>query len=179
MEGIFGGAEIMSFTAFGAIYKATAALLPPAMDTPEAKAMMFAIPMQESRWDARRQIGGPARGFPQFEKGTPETRGGITGVLMHPASGPLIRGVLDRLDYDYKPETSYEAIVHNDVLALAYMRCLLWTLPDPLPRRVESDEAWRQYIEAWRPGKPKRATWDAFYKQAWEMVGWLPNQHQK
>ena len=154
----------MSFTAFGPIYKATAALLPPALDSIEAKAMMFAIPMQESRWDARRQIGGPAHGFPQFELA------GIRGVLEHKASQPLIRSVLDRLDYDYSPQTSYIAIEHNDVLALAYMRCLLWTVPAALPSEHAADEGWRQYTEAWRPGKPHRATWNVFYAQAWEMI---------
>lgn len=154
----------MSFTAFGPIYKATCALLPEKLDTPEAKAMMFAIPMQESRWDERRQIGGPARGFPQFELN------GIRGVLNHRASQPLIRGVLDRLDYDYEPETSYVAIEHNDVLAVAYMRCLLWTVPEPLPKRGDSAEGWRQYLWAWRPGRPHMATWFTFYTQAWGMV---------
>lgn len=160
----------MSFTAFGAIYKATCTLLPAKLDSIEAKAMMFAIPMQESRWDERRQIGGPARGFGQFEKGAPETRGGITGVLMHPASGPLIKSVLDRLDYDHRPETSYIAIEHNDVLMLAYMRCLLWTVPQALPARGNAAEGWAQYMEAWRPGRPHRQTWDAFFNRAWEMV---------
>jgi hypothetical protein len=134
------------------------------MDSIEAKAMMFAIPMQESRWDARRQIGGPARGFAQFELP------GIRGVLNHKASGPLIRSVLDRLDYDYKPETSFTAIEHNDVLCLAYMRCLLFTLPDALPERGETEEAWEQYLESWRPGAPRHATWADFYKQAWVMA---------
>ena len=134
------------------------------MDSPEAKAMMFAIPMQESRWDARRQIGGPAHGFPQFELG------GIRGVLQHPASKPLILSVLDRLDYDHFADTSYEAIVHNDVLALAYMRCLLWTAPWRLPARGDPDEGWRQYQFCWRPGKPHRETWDAYFEQAWAMV---------
>lgn len=154
----------MSFTAFGPIYKATAALLPPVMDSPEAKAMLMAIAMQESRFDERRQIGGPARGFWQFEKG------GLRGVLEHKESKPLIYSVLDRLDYDHSLLTSYTAIEHNDVLAFAYARCLLWTLPDPLPGQTEAAEGWRQYIEAWRPGKPHRGTWDAFYQQAWEMA---------
>lgn len=153
------------FTAFGPIYKAVCALLPEAMDTPQAKAMMFAIPMQESRWDERRQIGGPAHGFAQFELG-----GGITGVLNHPASKPLIRSVLDRLDYDYAPATSFEAIVNNDVLALAFMRCLLWTEPSKLPEKGQYDESWRQYVATWRPGMPHRATWNAYYDKAWEMV---------
>ena len=154
----------MSFTAFGPIWKATAALLPEKLDTKEAWAMMFAIAMQESRLDERRQIGGPARGFWQFEFG------GIKGVLQHKASQPLIFAVLDRLDYDHTPNTSFTAIEHNDVLAFAYARCLLWTLPWTLPGPVEVQEGWNQYIDAWRPGKPHRATWDAFYTQAWETV---------
>lgn len=139
-------------------------LLPPKLDSAEGKAMLIAIAMQESRWDHRRQIGGPARGFWQFEFG------GIKGVLAHKASQPLLRAVLDRLDYDHLPDTSYAAIEHNDVLAFAYARCLLWTLPAALPERGETDEGWEQYIEAWRPGKPYRATWDKFYADAWKVV---------
>lgn len=154
----------MSFTAFGPVYSATAALLPVRLDTTEAKAMMMAIAMQESRWDERRQIGGPARGFWQFEFG------GIRGVLLHPVSRPLISSVLTRLDYDFAPATSYAAIEHNDVLAFAYARCLLWTLPEALPRQDDPEEGWAQYIEAWRPGKPHRQTWDRFYAQAWANV---------
>ena len=154
----------MSFTAFGAVYRATASLLPPKLDTPQAKSMLMAIAMQESRWDERRQIGGPARGFWQFELG------GVKGVLNHPATKPLIRGVLDRLDYDYRPETSYIAIEHNDPLAFAYARLNLWWLPGALPERYEAQEGWDQYIEAWRPGLPWRKTWDAFYAAAWAMV---------
>jgi len=154
----------MSFTAFGPIYKATAALLPVKLDSPEGKAMLMAIAMQESRWDERRQLGGPARGFWQFELG------GIRGVLTHKASQPLIHTVLDRLDYDHRPETSYAAIEHNDVLAFAYARCLLWTLPMALPGHGQHEAAWAQYIAAWRPGKPYRHTWDRFYAAAWDIV---------
>jgi hypothetical protein len=155
----------VSFTAFGPIWKATAALLPPALDSQAAWAMLFAIASQESRLDARRQIGGPARGFWQFELG------GIRGVLAHKASAPLIRSVLDRLDYDYDPSTSYTAIEHNDVLAFAYARCLLWTEPSTLPAQHEADEGWQQYVEGWRPGKPHRSTWNAFYADAWAKAG--------
>lgn len=151
----------MSFTAFGPIYKATAAILPPKFDTPEAWAMLFAIASQESRLDARRQIGGPARGFWQFEFG------GLKGVLNHKAAGPIIKSVLARLDYDELPDTSYTAIEHNDVLAFAYARCLLYSLPMPLPKQGETELGWQQYFAVWRPGKPYRSTWDAFYNDAW------------
>ena len=154
----------MSFTAFGPIYKATASLLPEKLDSKEAKAMLITIAMQESRWDERRQIGGPARGFFQFEFN------GVKGVLNHKATQPLIFSVLDRLDYDHTPATSFNAIEHNDVLAFAYARCLLWSLPQPLPIQGEFDESWQQYIDAWRPGKPHRPSWNAFYGKAWEIA---------
>ena len=159
----------MSFTAFGPIYTATAALLPNALDSNEAWAMLFAIAKQESRLDARRQIGGPARGFWQFEMG------GVRGVLQHKASQPLIHAVLDRLDYDHDPMTSFTALEHNDVLAFAYARCLLWTLPGKLPARGDAAGGWRQYADAWRPGKPHRETWDAFFEDAWDIIGSAPS----
>ena len=152
----------MAFSAFGPIYKAAAALLPQKLDTQAAWAMLYAIAQQESRLDERRQIGGPARSFWQFELG------GIKGVLNHKASQPLIRSVLDRLDYSYEPIVSYAAIEHNDVLAFAYARCLLWVNPGPLPERDNPQGGWDQYVFGWRPGKPHRETWDEFYKKAWQ-----------
>lgn len=151
----------MSFTAFGPVYKAAAALLPAKMDTPAAWAMLFAIAMQESRLDARRQIGGPAHGFWEFELG------GIQGVLNHPTTYTLIRSVLARLDYGTDMQTSYVAVEHNDVLAFCYARLLLYRIPASLPARDNPQEGWMQYFEAWRPGAPHRSTWDSFYETAW------------
>lgn len=155
----------MSFTAFGPVYKAALALLPPKMDSQEAWAMLYAVALQETRLDARRQIAGPARGFWQFE------HSGIVVVLNHPVSGPLIRKVLDRLDYDYIPFTSLAAIADNDVLAFAYARCLLWTIPEPLPKQNETYLGWAQYLEAWNPGVRRIETWPAFFTQAWKLQG--------
>ena len=44
-----------------------AAKLLPGMDSAKARVMLLAIGLQESRFEHRRQIGGPARGFWQFE----------------------------------------------------------------------------------------------------------------
>ena len=41
---------------------AALSLLPPRMDTPLARRYVLAIALQESRFEHRRQIGGPARG---------------------------------------------------------------------------------------------------------------------
>lgn len=145
------------------IFPAAFALLPARMDSAEARAIMLAIGLQEARFRHRRQLeGGPARGFWQFERG-----GGVTGVLQHAATRPHILYVLTTLSYDASPETSYTAIEHNDVLAACYARLNLWWLPQALPKRGEAGKAWGQYLDAWRPGKPHRETWDAFFAEAW------------
>lgn len=141
------------------------AILPWKMSGHPAWAMLLAIALQESRIEHRRQIGGPARGFWQFERS-----GGVAGVLSHQATAGPIRSALDALSYPawhWTPELCYKAIEHNDVLAAAFARCLLWTFPQPLPGPQDHDEGWRQYAWAWRPGKPHRQTWDGFYRQAW------------
>ena len=141
---------------------ATMLLLPQGMDSAAARAMLIAIGLQESRFLHRRQIGGPAHGFWQFEHG-----GGIRGVLQHRETRDHIRQILSSMAYDDASTTSYQAVCDNDVLACAYARLLLWTVPGPLPARGEADNAWQYYLAGWRPGKPHRATWDAFYLQAW------------
>lgn len=139
-------------------------LLPERMDSQAARAMLLAKGLQESRFEYRRQIRGPARGFYQFEIG------GIRGVLNHNATKDIIAGVLDRLHYDRDVTTSHTAVEHNDALATVYARLLLWTLPHPLPGPDNEELAWLQYIEAWRPGKPHRHTWGNFYRRAWMAV---------
>lgn len=148
------------------VIPSAAALLPAKMDSAPARAMLLAIGLQESRFLHRRQIGGPARGFWQFERG-----GGVSGVLRHPASRPLLGLALPELFYE-SAETGYlhEAIAHHDVLACVFARLLLWTLPGKLPERGEHDGSWEQYLDAWRPGKPHPSSWQDFYDQAWGLV---------
>jgi hypothetical protein len=155
----------MKLQAFNLVYTATMSLLPASWTNAESKAMLYAMGMQESRFEHRRQIMGPARGFWQFE-----AQGGIRGVLEHPMTKTPIRAVCDALCYDYSVLTAYQAIEHNDILACAFARCLLYTLPQRLPNRDETQEGWNQYLAAWRPGKPHAQTWPVFYRQAWEIV---------
>lgn len=144
------------------VIPAAFSLLPPKMDSVEARAMLLAIGLQESRFQYRRQIGGPARGFWQFEEG-----GGVHGVMEHPDSQTFILGHLRAMSYDMKTRTSYEAIADNDILACLFARLLLWTHPKPLPKQGDNEKAWQYYLWLWRPGKPHRQTWDAFYDEAW------------
>jgi hypothetical protein len=141
------------------------ALLPAAMASPKASALLLAIALQESRCAHRRQIHGPARGFWQFERG-----GGVAGVLSHAETRPLIEPVLAALAYPVSVDACYDAIEHHDILAACFARLLLWTLPQALPSRENSAGAWTQYTRAWRPGKPHRETWDALYAMAWDTV---------
>ena len=143
------------------------AVLPEAMATDEASAFLLAAGLQESEFKKRRQVRGPAHSFWQFE------RTGVSGVVRHPATKAHVVDVLRTLAYGTptdRTQKCYAAIGDNDVLACALARLLLWTLPQPLPNRDDPDGAWAQYLEAWRPGKPKRQTWASNYAQAWELV---------
>jgi hypothetical protein len=138
-------------------------LLPERMDSRDARVFLVAVALQESRIEHRVQIGGPAKGYWQFERS-----GGVVGVLQHRASAPHIEQVYRTLNYPGDSRRLHTAIEHNDVLAAAFARLLLWTLPQALPRNEKA--GWDQYISAWRPGKPHRSTWAALYAQAQEAV---------
>lgn len=140
-------------------------LLPLRMDTPAARTMLLAIAYQESEMQHRRQVGGPARGYWQFESG-----GGVRGVLQHPASEPHIRSALEAIDYRPQSTTAecFSYIEHNDVLAAVFARLLLWTDAAPLP--TDADAAWALYLRTWRPGKPHPGKWPANYLKAQEVI---------
>lgn len=140
-------------------------LLPARMDTPAARVMLLAIGMQESRLVHRRQIKGPARGLWQFEKG-----GGVKGVLTHSASAPHANMICAVRGVEPTQESVYRALEHDDILAAAFARLLMWTDTKPLP--TEKNDAWDFYAyRTWRPGKPHRQTWDDFYEAAEAFVG--------
>jgi len=135
--------------------------LPIAMDSPAAVRMLVAIGWQESRFQHRVQIGGPARGFWQFEQG-----GGIRGVLGHDQTRVIVRDAMAALCYRQAltPFGCYLAVEHNDIVAAMFARLLLWTDPAPLPE--DETEAWRVYLRTWRPGKPHPQTW----AEAWRLA---------
>lgn len=148
-------------------------LLPQALHSPPAQAMLIAIALQESRLQYRRQLQhGPARGFWQFE------RGGVAGVLKHPASATLIAHALKTLAYESlltaemnrRVIACHTVIEHHDLLACLFARLLLWTLPLPLPGKDAPLAGWEQYLQAWRPGKPHQQTWDGHWAVAWDVV---------
>lgn len=141
--------------------KPALALLPPRMDSNRARCMLLAIGLQESRLTYRRQIGGPARGLWQFERD-----GGVVGVLSHPASAGHAANICEARGIRAHASAVYPALEHDDVLAAAFARLLLWTDPKALPQIGDEEGAWQTYIWNWRPGRPHRHTWGNLYAQA-------------
>jgi hypothetical protein len=131
------------------------------MDSPSARAMVIAVGLQESRFQHRRQVNGPARSYFQFE------RAGVSGVLRHDASRRAASDVLVTMGYRPDSMTVYDAIEHNDILACCFARLLLWTHPERLPGKTEANLGWRVYAETWRPGRPHPATWPDCFAAGW------------
>lgn len=131
-----------------------------------ALVMLMAIAGQESAWAHRKQIGGPARSYWQFEKG-----GGVAGVLSHPATKGAIKAVCTKLDIPCETATVYEAMAWCDPLAATMARLLLWSDPRALPAAGEQDAAWEYYLRNWRPGMPHPQSWAGRYAVAMELAG--------
>lgn len=142
--------------------------LPAHMGTPEARVMLLAIGLQESRFRDRVQRPlrpgmrpGPARGFWQFERG-----GGVAGVLTHSATRTMAEHALARRDIPNDTRAAWDMLAKDDQLAAVFARLLLFTDPSPLPRIGDDRGAWMYYIRNWRPGKPHPQTWRALYDSA-------------
>ncbi len=148
------------------IYPAAMELLPEKMNSPEAKALLTAICLQESGFKHRRQVGGPALGLLQWE--LPQ----VGLVLRHEVVGPLARNVLATLVYepgDPPHERTHAAMEHNDILQCAFSRLLLWPDAAPLPKRDDVQGSLATYLRVWKPGRPHPEKWPANWAQAW---GW-------
>lgn len=143
--------------------------------TPQAVVMLLAIGQQESRFIHRRQLVGnpprpvgPAKSFWQGEQGG----GMVAGVRTHPATRQkavalyLARG----LGATPANRAIWDAIENDDVLAAGLARLLLLSDPKPLPAAEDVQGGWDYYVRTWRPGKPHRATWDAFHHAAQAVV---------
>lgn len=146
-------------------------LLPPPMTSPEAKVMLYAIGLQESRFEHRRQLIkkggellplGPAKGLWQFER-----TGGCAGVVRHQASRYWMHQLCQTRGVTFTATAIWNAIETDDVLAAGAARLLLFTDPKKLPELGDENGAWNLYANrTWLPGKPHRATWGGFYAEA-------------
>ena len=139
----------------------------PFHDSPQSRVLLLAIAGQESFWaDRLQEGGGSARGFWQWEQGTAASRGGITGLVMHPVSAPILKQFCQDWELEFNIAAIYEAIAWCDPLAYACARLLLWLDPAPLPITGNKDSSYEYYLRNWRPGKPRPETWPARYAAA-------------
>ena len=149
--------------------------LPPVMRSEHAEATLLAIALQESGLRHRQQVNGPAHGLFQFEPV------GVRGVLDHPASYDYAQDACEAWLYpiERRPDGTatadsvgrvYVAIRDNDVLATILARLTLWRLPEPLAERDAPESGYAQYLESWRPGKPRQDHWADHWRTAWQAV---------
>lgn len=128
-----------------------------------ARLLMLAIAGQESDWIARRQNGGPARSFWQFEKG-----GGVAGLF---GSTPKqLAAVCAELYVPCNASDVFEAMAWNDLLAASMARLLLWTDAAALPDVGAVQAGWDYYQRNWRPGAPRPDVWPGRYGTAMGLV---------
>lgn len=141
-------------------------LLPPAMASDAARLQMLAIALQESGLTTRQQVGGPAHGLWQFEKG-----GGVRGVLKNPRTMLAAAKLCQSRNVLATEADVYAALLADDVLAAGFARLFLWADPNPLPTIGDVHGAWNCYIRNWRPGKPRPGDWGDNYELAVTAVG--------
>lgn len=154
------------------------ALLPAKMSLARAQIdiQLLATTLQEAPNAEQKQIGGPAVGVFQMERG-----GGVVGVLTHPASKQAAIAFCKALGVPPTADGVYGALQSsNDVLDAGFARLLYWTDKDPLPEVGDVEGAWRYYLANWRPGaytrgsekqrKALRAKWSVNYAKALEEV---------
>lgn len=145
------------------IIRPTLAWMGARYESADAERMLAAIALKESALRHRTQVGGPARSWWQFEGG------GVNGVLTHTSSRGAVVDVCASLGYTADVRTIHQAMEHNDILACAMARLLLWTDAKPLP--ITPADGWDYYLRNWRPGKPHPELWDDCWQRASETIG--------
>lgn len=146
-------------------------------------AYVAAFGYQESKFEVRDQLEvingrlapgriGPATSFWQMEK-----NGGVKGVMTHPSTRDIARELVSKagLAFDYEAVWTEFAQTSGDELATAFARLLIYTHPARLGPATPAgqDEAWRYYLDVWRPGKPRPNEWP----ESWAFACRLANQY--
>jgi hypothetical protein len=139
--------------------ESAAALLPPKYDNGiPYKRLMLGITFQEADGIHRKQKGGgPARGLWQYEKGTVESRGGVTGLMLHPATRIDLLHFTESFGIPFDADAIWKALEFNDVLAAGLARLSLWIGPGKIPTTEKA--AWEYYESIWNPGQPRPEKW--------------------
>lgn len=135
----------------------------PQLNSIDAGRMILASAIQESGLEHRHQIGGPAHGLAQEEPiGAAEA--------LRIDNEVLNTRFLEALGLPQDRDKLHRALEWSEWGMVVSARLKLWPLPDRLPRQHEQDEAWKQYIAAWKPGKPWPHKWEHSWITACQAV---------
>lgn len=148
------------------------ALLPAKMNSEDAAVLLYCTNLQENPKRLPQQVGGPAVGDYQFERG-----GGVKGVVEHPSVAEITRSVCRARKVQCDTGSIYQALKTDPILAAALARLLYYTDPKQLPYAGDELAAWQLYLRTWRPGayarQPEelRAKWKKNYADAMKAYG--------
>ncbi len=138
----------------------------PAYDGDNARLQLLATIGQESNYHDRVQIGGPARGWCQFERA-----GGCREVLTNVHTKAQAVAILDFLRLPTNDEMAiFSLLAWNDFLAVIFGRLNYWRDSHPMPVIGDEEGAWKLYIRVWGAGKPDRNRWSTAYQGALAVV---------
>lgn len=145
------------------------AFLPPVMDSVPARIILGATTIQESDLRTRRQTGGPAVSFWQFEKI------GIKEVLINPKTAAIAADACKFHNCEPSVNAVYEKfkLPEGDILAAIFARLNYWRVRDPLPKHntpVAESAYWLYYKNTWRPGKPHLDRWPRSFWRAYGAI---------
>ncbi|MGH8710125.1 MAG: hypothetical protein ACREVA_02220 [Burkholderiales bacterium] len=139
-------------------------LLPRLMNTSEARVMLLAIGLQESRFEHRVQA--ETKSYWQF------TLKEVHKIVKHsPSTTELVKDAVELLGYTFDVSTIYNKIEDNDTLAVVVARLLLYKSKRKLPVARDAVEGGKQYVELWQPGYSfKVDLWEANFKVACNLI---------
>lgn len=142
-------------------------LLPAKMNSLAASVLLYATNRQENPKRLAQQVGGPAVGDYQFEKG-----GGVKGVMTHSSVSKMTESVCAARKVKFDAVSIYQALKTDPILAAALARLLYYTDPKAMPDVGDEAGTWALYLRTWRPGayerQPEelRAKWKKNYADA-------------
>lgn len=135
--------------------------LPSEMDSPEARLIVLATGVQETQYQTRQQVDGPARGLFQAQYNF------ILDLMHNPASGNHVWNLCGVMGITYGSHAMFDALLRDDPFAACMCRLGFWCDPRPLPDVGDVLGAWGAYERVQRPGKPSYTRWkQTAYPQA-------------
>lgn len=138
------------------------ALLPESLSGREAEVLLLTTGLAASGFRNRRDARSQGRGYWRAEPDGVM----VGGVLRAVQTRDLAVAVCDARQVPPIAERVYSALEHDDVLAAALARLLLWSDPAGLPPLGDEAGAWACYQRHWAVDESDRRSWAIHYRLA-------------